>query len=231
MLFRSVMLVLEGHSRSIIISVFPQLSYLGSTDGVDIFFVLSGFLIGGILIRYCKFAEFDGKLFLIRRWYRTIPNYVVAFLVSLILYLFLNKDSLWNFKLVFATGIFAQNYLPPFENFSFFSEAWSLSIEEHFYLTFTLILFFFYRFSPKNIILKSILVLTGIAFISRLVIFKMHPIYNYDLYNSYIRIITPCRFDSMAVGVFFAYLKSAYPQFYNKKQNRSEEHTSELHSH
>ena len=37
--------------------------------------------------------------------------------------------------------------------------------------------------------------------------------------SSYIRIITPCRFDSMAVGVFFAYLKSAYPQFYSKKQN------------
>lgn len=50
-------------------------------NGVTIFFVLSGFLIGGILIRAISNSSFtwvDLKQFWIRRWFRTIPLYVLV---------------------------------------------------------------------------------------------------------------------------------------------------------
>ena len=49
------------------------------------------------------------------------------------------------------TGFFIQNYIPPFDNFLFFSEAWSLSVEEHFYLVLPVFLLVFsYLMKRKN---------------------------------------------------------------------------------
>ena len=214
----AIIIVLEGHSRSIINSVFPQLNLLGYSDGVDIFFVLSGFLIGGILIRNVNNDLFDLKHFLFRRWYRTIPNFVIALLVSVLFYYILNGNHLINGKLILQTSFFVQNFLPPFTNFTFFSEAWSLAVEEHFYLIFALALFIISKYYKENRILLSILALFCISLLSRIIIYNSFKISDYDTYNSCIRTITPCRFDSLAVGVFIAYYKDKFPTIYNERK-------------
>jgi len=56
-------------------------------DGVTIFFVLSGFLIGRILLRLIHTTEFTIKdiwQFWIRRWFRTLPNYFLVLIGILI---------------------------------------------------------------------------------------------------------------------------------------------------
>jgi peptidoglycan/LPS O-acetylase OafA/YrhL len=106
---------------------------------VEWFFVLSGFLIGGMLIRGFE-AQGTGwssvRNFWLRRWFRTIPNYG--------LFLAVNAGLVWwgiregRFEWRFA--VFAQGLAWPPDTPLFYSEAWSLAVEEWFYLLLPLLL-------------------------------------------------------------------------------------------
>ena len=65
---------------------FTQLLRLSGFMGVEIFFVLSGYLIGGILYRLVVTQQQGGRrlgYFLIRRWFRTLPNYNLVLLINI----------------------------------------------------------------------------------------------------------------------------------------------------
>jgi peptidoglycan/LPS O-acetylase OafA/YrhL len=112
----AILVVVEQHGRSIIGPVFPAINRLGATDGVDIFFVLSGFLIGGILLKsFYEDSVFDVRKyvnFLIRRWLRTLPNYYLALLVNLAVALV--STNLGGFTPAYFC--FLQNFIPPFSD-------------------------------------------------------------------------------------------------------------------
>lgn len=98
--------------------------------GVDLFFVLSGYLIGNqIMGPIARGEAFSFKLFYIRRFLRTLPNYYLVLALYFLFPLFMaGKDPipLWRFL------SFTQNIgLRPG---SAFSHAWSLNVEEQFYL-------------------------------------------------------------------------------------------------
>lgn len=109
--------------------------------GVDLFFVLSGFLISSQLFFQIKQGQnISLKQFFLKRFFRIIP----VFLVSLGLYFgfpfFREKESLpplWKFL------TFTQNLGLNLKDFGTFSHAWSLCVEEHFYLILPLILILF----------------------------------------------------------------------------------------
>lgn len=96
--------------------------------GVDLFFVLSGWLLGGQLFKEAVTQKsVDVKRFWIRRWMRTFPAYY-AVLTATVIQRYLTKDNVvfpWEYFL------FIQNYHHPLE---FFSISWSLCVEEQFYL-------------------------------------------------------------------------------------------------
>ena len=105
--------------------------------GVEIFFALSGFLIGGILVRTNQKSEsfnFQAvKTFWSRRWLRTLPNYCVFLALVSIQYKLQHQswpEDLWKYL------FFSQNLTSA--NLGFFALAWSLAIEEWFYLLFPL---------------------------------------------------------------------------------------------
>lgn len=127
----AILIVLYGHGKLVSGNAFSFIPDIPLIDGVELFFVLSGFLIGGILISTVeKEKKFDIKSLLIfwkRRWFRTLPTYYLVLFVNI----FLTKTSLigGDFKQFnYRFFIFCQNFSKGF--FEFFWESWSLSVEE-----------------------------------------------------------------------------------------------------
>jgi peptidoglycan/LPS O-acetylase OafA/YrhL len=174
--------------------------------GVDLFFVLSGFLIGGILLGARDSPNYF-KTFYARRFFRIIPLYYAWILIYVVLSVFG-----WNFlssrvgsvqKIdisILAHFLFLQNFhefLKGTVSFWWFSSTWSLAVEEQFYLVAPLLV----RYLPKRALALVLVLVTFSAPILRFVIrngFSEGPWLAYRL--------MPCRADSLAVGLLAALL-------------------------
>ena len=126
----AILLVLIGHASFFFLPLSRDLDawYALAFLGVELFFVLSGFLIGGILIGEFRGGEFRLREFWTRRWLRTLPNYFLFLALNIVLYRFL--FGVWPQFGLFL--VFLQNFAWPHP--PLFSEAWSLSVEEWFYV-------------------------------------------------------------------------------------------------
>jgi peptidoglycan/LPS O-acetylase OafA/YrhL len=116
-----------------------------SIISVEIFFVLSGFVLAPQLIQCANSASRIGdfRIFLYRRWLRTVPAYVVALLAATLV---ISNSSLQDF-LFYLT--YTQNLTAIHITQDYFPIAWSLSIEEWFYLLFPPALIGFYGLLVK----------------------------------------------------------------------------------
>ena len=134
----AIVLVLVSHfanSVSIWYGLAPPRTVILLGDlGVELFFALSGFLIGRILLDIVRQAPTLRSLrtFLVRRWMRTLPAYLAWLLVLAVL--FPPPAHLGWYLLRFAT--MTQNLARPMPADYWFAVAWSLSVEEWFYLLF-----------------------------------------------------------------------------------------------
>jgi peptidoglycan/LPS O-acetylase OafA/YrhL len=113
--------------------------FVGGEVGVVLFFALSGFLIGLILIRLAETAPTfrNFSVFLVRRWLRTLPLYFLW--LALLLAAFPPPAHLQAYILKFGT--LTQNLFQPMPPDFFFAVSWSLTIEEWFYILFPCLLF------------------------------------------------------------------------------------------
>lgn len=129
--------VVWAHSRRSLLPAFGEgLPGLFPIDGVSLFFVLSGFLIGRIIFRTVEGQKPAELLrFYRRRWWRTLPNYYLFLVVQIAFYLGLGISELIDWR----CWIFGQNLFTP--NTLFFRESWSLAVEEWFYVLFPLLWF------------------------------------------------------------------------------------------
>jgi peptidoglycan/LPS O-acetylase OafA/YrhL len=126
----AVTAVLVAHACDLLEPVFlaPRTAQALAVGGVELFFVLSGFLIGGIIIDTVRRDPRWVATFWVRRWMRTLPNYFVFLAVNVVLFRFIY--SRW--PAFGAYVVFAQSLL--WAHPQFFNEAWSLAVEEVFYL-------------------------------------------------------------------------------------------------
>jgi len=161
--------------------------------GVDLFFVLSGWLIGNQLFKELKKnSSIDLKRFWLRRWLRTLPAYYAVLCFSII-YLYLVKD---DFEFPFSYFIFIQNYQFPL---TFFTISWSLCVEEQFYLFIAPFLLFSKNLN-KHLKLSLILTLLILPSIFR----------NFDLYGHIDE--THVAWDCCIMGVLLAFIQHNYAQ-------------------
>ncbi|MBL7884169.1 MAG: acyltransferase [Bacteroidia bacterium] len=171
--------------------------------GVEIFFVLSGFLIGQILIR--EFSHgINYKIILnfwIRRWFRTLPLYYAILILKFILI-----DSALGWKII-VYFVFLQNN---FVGIDFLPISWSLVIEEWFYIIVPILLFFFF----KNGVTKQKLSFFLIAFIVFENIVRIFWVFYSQRPYSGIVGNFPFRLDSLMVGVLLAHIKINYHLLY-----------------
>jgi peptidoglycan/LPS O-acetylase OafA/YrhL len=170
--------------------------------GVELFFVLSGFLIGGILIRSVAsqgiFTRSDLFDFWVRRWFRTLPNYYWAILLQLII--IPPTVAIWSYLL------FLQNFAWPMRFGVFFTPSWSLAIEEWFYLLFPLTFFLLSRncIGSKSL-LRRLLYSTAIFLVVPAILrfTQMRWLGYADP-----RMIVVSRLDAIMYGVLAAYVKA-----------------------
>lgn len=137
----AITLVVVVHSDYMLAVYWPGFPWIPFVDGVDLFFVLSGYLVGGILLRYATTGAPSPKRLLDfwqRRWLRTLPNYYLFLLLNIVLLYFGLTRGVFNASIVYYFA-FLQNLYKPVE--TFFWESWSLVIEEWFYLLFPILLF------------------------------------------------------------------------------------------
>lgn len=188
-------------------------------DGVSIFFVLSGFLIGSIFIKTAENKNF-GKVELFdfwkRRWFRTLPNYFLILLILMLLqFLFRDRFSIAEISKYF---IFSQNFYTP-QPYWFYPEAWSLSIEEWFYILVPISIFAgtkVFNLSVKNAVLFiAIIVIIGITLI-RYFYFQSMVISNYTVWDNYFRKLVITRLDSPMYGVLAAYVQYYFQTIWSK---------------
>ncbi|MBS1955845.1 MAG: acyltransferase [Cyanobacteria bacterium SZAS-4] len=101
--------------------------------GVDLFFVLSGYLVTGLMVKeFSALGKFDAKRFLIRRGFKIYPSYYVLLCLTWISIVIGNSKQYPPFTAL-AQAFFIQNYYPGEDHYPL-GHTWSLAVEEHFYL-------------------------------------------------------------------------------------------------
>lgn len=195
-------------SNSPVSQIFKHFGFLG----VEIFFVLSGFLIGKILLELFlnpKFSFHEIKYFLKRRWFRTFPNYFLILLINILIAGIIGYkiESLW--KYFFFLHNFSGRML------AFFPESWSLSVEEWAYLILPFCLFIISFVFKRN---KQFLFVGTVIFL--IVIFQITKI-SYHLntenttllqWNADLKPVVIYRLDSILYGVLASWI---YSNFYS----------------
>jgi peptidoglycan/LPS O-acetylase OafA/YrhL len=124
----AVLLVLGVH-----VPAFQAWAHVGWL-GVDLFFVLSGFLVSNLLFsEYKKFGELRIGSFLLRRGLKIYPSFYFLFLCSVV-FVYATHRQLTTRAMV-AEALFVQNYFG-----GVWGHTWSLAVEEHFYILLALAL-------------------------------------------------------------------------------------------
>jgi peptidoglycan/LPS O-acetylase OafA/YrhL len=179
-------------------------------DGVTIFFVLSGFLIGRILIKTMSYQNLKINTlisFWWRRWLRTLPVYYAALSFFIIAYNY-HKPPGPTFKRFY---FFSQNIFTPHP--TFFIEAWSLSVEEWFYLLIPVLLFILIRYVkvkiPTSFLIVSALVIIFSTAV-RLERYYTDATANELQFAVLIRMQVVTRLDSLMYGVLGAFASFFY---------------------
>ena len=146
----AIFLVVAYHARSIVQpDSFPAMAFHSVLEagwiGVDLFFVLSGFLITGVLFNSVDQKDYLAR-FYVRRIFRIFPVYYLA-LVAFPLGFYLLEMPQYAGPVGISYWVFLQNWLPffgamPDERFAHF---WSLGIEEQFYLLWPILFLVLHR--------------------------------------------------------------------------------------
>lgn len=209
----AILLVLLSHGRFFLRSAMPWAEYLrfGGFMGVELFFALSGFLIGGILIRLSRGGGTHWlRGFYARRWFRTLPNYYLFLLVNVLLVLFGIYSA--ELKAVWKYLFFIQNLFGPHP--LFFSEAWSLALEEVFYLLFPLLFLLLGRLlglQPARSILVVAVTVIVLSLVARLLVAN-----SIEMWDTGLRKVVFLRFDTLMFGVLLAWMVDRHPRWLRK---------------
>ena len=169
---------LRGISVILVFFYHLKLSYFDyGFLGVDIFFVISGFVITSIIYNEIKKTKrFNFYNFYTRRFKRIYPVLFFVLTISFFLIIFLQPLDLFlnNLKVYFLSLFGVSNFYYLFLKKDYFdtvfddpfAHTWSLGVEEQFYIIFPLLLFFILKYEKyvKSVLILSLLVFIGIVF-------------------------------------------------------------------
>jgi peptidoglycan/LPS O-acetylase OafA/YrhL len=179
--------------------------------GVPLFFVLSGFLITGILLRLRDDVNSNQqslsstlRIFYIRRFLRISPLYYLTLFVTAIIFKQVRNIFFWHLTyttniMVFLRGSFDETS----------THLWSLSVEEQFYIVWPFVILLI----PKKHLLTSILATIILAVVSRF------GCYFFGLNDAQITCFPLTYYDSLGLGALLALFTHHQNRWQREKQN------------
>jgi peptidoglycan/LPS O-acetylase OafA/YrhL len=183
--------------------------------GVELFFALSGFLIGNLLIRVGSALTQPDRLvtFYIRRWLRTLPLFWLFICFQILLELGLRRHHL-SYSEILQHALFLRNFNAL--KITFFPESWSLAIEEWFYLLFPALLCLGLRVVSRfNIAFLSVV---AIFFLFSTIARMIEAPYAYAHWPDWQRELVILRFDALMIGVFAAWISVNYARLWYRSR-------------
>ena len=188
--------------------------------GVDLFFVLSGFLIAGQLFStISKGRKISMREFFVKRFFRIIPPYLVMIALYVAFPFLRERDGmapLWQYL------TFTLNLNLDLRQTGTFTHSWSLCVEEQFYLILplTILLLNYLRIGKKAVYFLAALFIGGFLIRYANWHYFIEPNLTSDnfgaLFNKTIYYPTYNRLDSLLVGVGIAGLYTFYPNIKDK---------------
>jgi|TARA_B110000902_G_scaffold239237_1_gene287774 peptidoglycan/LPS O-acetylase OafA/YrhL len=189
----------------------------GGFIGVDIFFVISGYLITAIIIKSLDSQQFSYLNFYARRAKRLLPAALVMILTTVLFSaLILSPDKYYQlaksaeFSNLFIANIWFMKHSGYFDistQISPLIHMWSLSVEEQFYFIYPFILVCAYKIGKIKAIYWSIITIVLVTFILNLSLVNIHP--NFTFY------MLPTRAWELGLGALTYFL----PQLKNDRFN------------
>jgi len=198
---------------ALLVTIFHARLVPGGFIGVDIFYVISGYLITGLIIREIdKTGRLDLSAFYQRRIKRLLPTSVFVLFVTAIVGLFvlpaITRDALG--RDLFAAAAYVSNYLfawwqNDYQNLdatpSPFIHYWSLAVEEQFYVVWPIFILVLSRFG-KRAILKGVAIVTVLSLLLSVYLTAVAPIWAfYSL---------PTRAWELGVGALLLFIPDKY---------------------
>jgi peptidoglycan/LPS O-acetylase OafA/YrhL len=191
--------------------------------GVDLFFVLSGFLISGLLFsEYDQFKHISFKRFFIRRGFKIYPSFYM-FTFACLLYFIITKKPV-GIKSCLPWLFYLQDYIRPSTSYLgkfFWGHTWSLAVEEQFYLFLPLLLILLYKVNHTRKQpfwhIPAIFIITGAAcLILRIWAIKTNSIdpYTFPVASFHLRM------DALLFGVLISYFYHYYFYEFEKAARR-----------
>jgi peptidoglycan/LPS O-acetylase OafA/YrhL len=173
--------------------------------GVDLFYVLSGFLIFSMLFDYAKKSRLSVRSFYVNRILRIWPAYFASLLIALLL-----GEFAGVYHLLPVFGLFLQNYIPETQGVNG-NIYWSIAVEEHFYLLAPLLALLVTGMDRR----RGLLILLGliaVPLVARLITYGLFVQGDRNLFYRLIYFPTHTRFDTILFGVLCAYVTTYYPE-------------------
>jgi len=207
----------------------PLLVWITKGDlGVDLFFVISGFLIGSILFKeYKRTKTLNFKSFYLRRFLRLFPVYLFSMIIALY---FLDGNGAERWTTAWSNLIYVNNYV--FK--SYMGWTWSLAIEEQFYIVIPfLIVFLFPKFRKKRVLFSILAIIPIIlTYYYSVHIFNFEIPYNREIFGDIWQewfwgyyMLTHLRYGGLLSGVIAAYIHINHSEqvlnFFQNKKNLS----------
>lgn len=201
----AILMVLIFHYRThnllITSLVLNRIQGFGWT-GVDVFFILSGFLVGGLLMKeWQRTGSVDSIRFLKRRAFKIWPGYYAFVFVAAVIHVRLLSSFFWQnlFNL--------QDYIP-----SSLAHTWSLAVEEQFYLSLAALfaLWSARHWRPRTLLTTCIALSLSVEALRAFLCLHGHPVYFY----------AHTRLDGLLLGVALAAIHTFWPQWFHKLQQQ-----------
>ena len=198
---------------ALLVTIFHARLMPGGFIGVDIFYVISGYLITGLILREIdKTGGLDLNEFYQRRIKRLLPTSVFVLFITAIVALFvlpqITRDALG--RDLFAAAAYVSNYLfawweNDYQNLnatpSPFIHYWSLAVEEQFYVVWPIFILFLSRYG-KRAILNGVAIVTALSLLLSVYLTQVAPIWAfYSL---------PTRAWELGVGALLLFIPDKY---------------------